>query len=306
VYAGALVTDREFNDYLPSLNIAYNLTDDVKVRLGYQKTMTLLDLEQWGGALSPSYAISNEEGGRFIVIGANSNGNPTLDPWRSKNYDLSLEWSPKQETMVALGLFYIDVASFIERGTVPMALPDQDGIVRRTVNVGTNVQGEGGTLKGIEIATKHAFRELPGTWSNFGVDANYTYSPSDSGRRDLNGDEVPFIDNSTHQTNLALWFDNGPFEARIAHNYRSKRVVALNQIWGTEGMTLYQSPTNYIDASVSYDVTPTFTAYLQGLNLTNEFENYYFQWEEQRAYQFEYERRFILGFRARLGSSRSR
>jgi iron complex outermembrane recepter protein len=306
VYAGNLVTNREFNDYLPSLNVAYNLTDDLKVRLGYQKTMTLLDLEQWGGALSPSYAISNEEGGRFIVIGANSNGNPDLDPWRSKNYDVSLEWYPNRETLVAFALFYIDVASFIERGTVQMALPDQDGVVRRTVNVGTNVQGEGGTLKGLEIATKHAFRELPGIWSNFGVDANYTYSPSDSGNRDLNGDDVPFLDNSTHQTNLAFWYEGGPFQARIAHNYRSKRAVALNQIWGTPGMTLFQSPTNYIDASFSYEVSPNFTAYIQGLNLTNEFENYYFQWEEQRAYQQQYERRFILGFRARLGSSRSR
>jgi TonB-dependent receptor len=199
-----------------------------------------------------------------------------------------------------LALFKVDVESFIARGTVPMQLPDQDGVVRRTVDVNTNIQGEGGTLEGAEISIKHAFSHLPGFWSDFGVDANYTYSPSDSGVTDVDGNTVPFLDNSKHQTNLALWYENDRFQARIAHNYRSKRSSALTQISGTEGLTLFQSPTTYIDASVSYDITPTVTAYLQGLNLTDEYENYYFQWESQKAYQRQYERRFIFGARARF------
>ena len=195
--------------------------------------MVLLDLEQWGGALSPSYAISNAEGGRFIVIGANSNGNPELDPWRSKNYDLSLEWYAGDQTLVSAALFYVQIASFIERGTVAMALPDQDGVVRRTVNVNTNVQGEGGNLKGVELGLKHAFTNFSGFLHDFGIDANYTYSPSKSGKKDLSGDDVPFQDNSVHQSNLALWYQGDRFQARIAHNYRSKRAVALDQVWGT-------------------------------------------------------------------------
>ncbi|HEY5806710.1 MAG TPA: TonB-dependent receptor [Povalibacter sp.] len=297
---GDVVTDREFNDYLPSFNMSVDLTDDLKFRVAYSKNMTLLDFEQWGGALTPSYAISNEEGGRFIVIGANSNGNPDLDPWRSKNFDASLEWYANPDTLVSAAVFYIDVESFIARGTVNMPLPDQDGVVRRNVDVGTNVQGDGGNLSGGEFGVKHAFSYLPGFWSHFGVDANYTYSPSDSGNEDLNGDTVPFIDNSTTQTNLIVWYEADRFQARVAHNHRSTRSVALNQIWGTEGLTLYQSPTDYIDASVSFDVTQDVTVYLQGLNLTDEFENYYFQWSDQKAYQQQYERRFILGVRGRF------
>jgi iron complex outermembrane recepter protein len=262
--------------------------------------MTLLDLQQWGGALAPSYAITNEEGGLFRVVGANSDGNPELDPWRSTNYDASLEWYPTQDTLISVAFFHVNVESFIERGTVRMALPDQDGVIRREVDVGTNVQGEGGTLEGGEFAIKHAFTNLPGFWSNFGIDANYTYSPSDSGNEDLDGNEVPFLDNSREQTNLAIWYEGDRFQARVAHNHRSKRSVALNQVWGTEGLTLYQSPTDYIDASVSYDITPDVTVYLQGLNLTDEYENYYLQWEEQTAFQQQYERRFIVGVRGRF------
>jgi len=302
--AGDSVTRREFNDYLPSINVSYDFTDTLKLRGAFAKTMTLLDLEQWGGALSPSYAISNAEGGRFIVIGANSNGNPELDPWRSKNYDLSLEWYPGEQTMVSAALFYVQIASFIERGTVEMALPDQDGVVRRTVNVNTNVQGEGGNLKGIELGVKHAFTNFSNFLHDFGIDANYTYSPSKSGKKDLSGDDVPFQDNSVHQSNLALWYQGDKFQARIAHNYRSKRAVALDQVWGTPGMTLYQQPTNYIDASVGYDITPDFSVYLQGSNLTNEFEDYYFQWPNEYANQNIYERRLLLGVRARFGAAK--
>ncbi|MFL6577828.1 MAG: TonB-dependent receptor [Povalibacter sp.] len=298
--AGDLVTDRQFKDYLPSLNLGIDLTDDLKFRIAYSKNMTLLDFEQWGGALTPSYAISDEEGGRFIVIGANSNGNPGLDPWRSTNFDASLEWYANQDTLLSVAFFYVDVESFITRGTVSMALPDQDGVVRRSVNVGTNVQGDGGNLSGGEAGVKHAFTYLPGLLSHFGVDANYTYSPSDSGIEDLSGSTVPFIDNSKTQTNFVLWYEADRFQARIAHNHRSKRSVSLNQIWGTEGLTLYQSPTDYIDASVSFDVTPNVTVYLQGLNLTDEYENYYFQWSNQKAYQQQYERRFIFGVRGRF------
>jgi TonB-dependent receptor len=301
VDAGDIVTNREFNDYLPSLNLALDLTDSVKFRVAYSKNMTMLDFEQWGGALTPSYAISNEEGGRFIIIGANSNGNPALDPWRSKNFDASLEWYPSDETLVSVAFFYVDIESFISRGTVNMPLPDQDGVIRRNVDVGTNIQGDGGNLSGGEFGVKHAFTHLPGFWSNFGVDANYTYSPSDSGNPDITGfGSVPFPDNSRTQTNLVIWYETDRFQARVAHNHRSKRAVAFNQVWGTEGLTLYQSPTDYIDASVTVDVTEDLSVYLQGLNLTDEYESYYLNWEFQPALQQQYERRFILGVRGRF------
>jgi TonB-dependent receptor len=198
---------------------------------------------------------------------------------------------------MSFALFHIDIKSFIARSSVDMALPDQDGVVRRTVPVGINVQGQGGSIDGAEVGVKHAFLELPGFWSHFGIDANYTYSPSDSGNKDLNGETVPFLDNSKVQANVALWYETDKFQARVALNRRSKRAAGLNQVWSTQGLTLYQSPTEYVDASVSYDINPMFTVYLQGLNLTDEYENYYFQWEDQPAYQQQYERRFILGVR---------
>ncbi|WP_246068617.1 TonB-dependent receptor [Microbulbifer harenosus] len=299
VDGGAFVTSRSYTDLLPSLNLAFDLREDLILRAAYAKTTSPLNLEQWGGGLSPTYAI-NSETGVFEVIGANANGNPELDPWRADNFDLSLEYYTGNSGMVSIGLFLVEVDSFIESGTIQMDLPDQDGVVRRTTDVQTNVQGDGGELSGVEVAVKQAFDFLPGVWGNFGVDANFTYSPSDSGKKDIDGNDLPFVDNSEKLANFVGWYQDDKLQARIAYNYRSERVVAFDQVWGTPGLTLMQAPTAYVDASVSYDINDDITVYLNGSNLTGETEDYYLQWENQKAWQSVYEPRYTLGVRARF------
>ena len=302
--SGTFETKRSFTDYLPAFNLAFNFADNLKLRLAYSKTMTLLDLNQWGGGLNPTYAIEPAAPGQapiFRVTGGSSNGNPQLDPWRATNVEGSLEYYIGRSSLISVGAFYIDVASFIQQGNVVRTdLPDNDGVVRnRTVSISTPVQGEGGTLKGIESGAKLSFNDfsfMPTILSNFGIDANITYSPSDSGAVDLKGDKIPFQDNSKIQTNLAGFYQDDHFQARVAWNYRSKRAVQQN-FGGIQGLELYQQPTNYIDASISYDVTPNATVYAQGSNLTGEYEKYYLTFPDSKAYNNIYERRFMAGAR---------
>ncbi|WP_111980253.1 TonB-dependent receptor [Algibacillus agarilyticus] len=300
---GDSVTPRDYSDFLPALNLALAVNDEMLIRFAYSKTMSSLDLDQWGGGLAPTYAI-NSDTGVFEIISASSNGNPDLDPWRASNLDLSFEYYTGEASMFSLGLFKVDIDSFIERGSVDAELPDQDGVVRRTTSVQTNVQGEGGTLEGVEVALKQAFSDISvlkdGLLTNFGIEANYTYSPSDSGEKDLDGNKIPFIDNSENQYNLIAWYEADKLQARIAYNYRGERAAAFNQVWGTEGLTLYQDATAYVDASVSYDINENLTVYLNGSNLTGEFEEYYLQWNDQKAWQNVYEARYTVGVRGRL------
>ena len=300
---GTVETKRSFTDYLPAFNLAFDLAQNLKFRAAFSKTMTLLDLNQWGGGLHPTYAIDTSNPGSpvFRVTGGSSNGNPFLDPWRATNVEGSLEYYIGSGSLISVGAFYIDVASFIQSGNIVRSdLPDNDGVVRnRTVSISTPVQGEGGTLKGVEAGWKQSFRDLgfmPPFLSNFGIDANFTYSPSDSGAVDLKGNKIPFQDNSKIQTNLAGFYQDDHFQARVAWNYRSKRAVQQN-FGGIQGLELYQQPTNYVDASISYDFTPNMTLYAQGSNLTGEYEKYYLTFPDEKAYNNIYERRFIAGAR---------
>lgn len=297
---GITHTDRTFTDYLPAVNFSLDVFDNLKFRAAYSRNMQLLDLSQWGGALSLNYGLASSTSNIYAVLGGSQNGNPDLDPWRSSNYDMSFEYYYGKSSMVSLALFYIDVDSFIYTGSTNRCdLADMDGVVRRCAAVSGPIQGNGKNLKGVEIADKQAFDFLPGFWGNFGSEVNMTFSPSNSGEMDLSGAAIPFADNSKWQGNLILWYQDDLFQARIAGNYRSKRAVSSN-IGGIQGFEQYQKSTFYLDASASYDFMSNMTVYLQGSNLLGEKEHYYYVWTDQKGDTTQFEPRITLGVRARF------
>lgn len=305
VVAGTDRTKRSFTDYLPSFNTAFDLTSKLKLRLAFTRTMTLLNLDQWGGGLTPGYAIDTSGAVPvFRVTGGSSTGNPQLDPWRANNFDASVEWYIGRASLIGVAGFYINVDSFIQQGAIIRTdLPDNDGVVRgRAVSISTPLQGQGGTLKGVEGQWQQSFGDLhfmPQFLRNFGVNANITFSPSKSGQTDLAGRSIPFQDNSKLQTNLVGYYQDGHLQARLAWNYRSKRAVSQD-FGGLSGLELYQRATNYLDASVSYDFNSHFTIYAQGSNLGGEYEKYYLTWKDEHAYNNIYERRYTIGARVKF------
>lgn len=307
VDAGDVRTKRQFTDFLPSINIAFDVTSKLRARAAFSKTMTLLDFQQWGGGLNVGYAINTTVSpARFEAQTATSEGNPNLNPWRATNVEASFEYYTGRSSLVAVGAFYIAVDSFIARTTeIRNDIPDNDGVIRRPVVTNTLAQGEGGVLKGIEASARQSLADygVDGFFGGFGVDANYTLSLGDAGLTDLAGNNQPFQDNSKHQANAALWFEKYGLQLRVAYNYRSKRLVSSNYSGIQQdgrGLAQYQMPTNYLDASISYDVTPYLTLYGQASNLTGETERYYLTWTDQVFNESIYERRFIAGVRARF------
>jgi TonB-dependent receptor len=299
--AGTVHTDRSYQDVLPAANLALDLTSSLKLRMAYSKNMMPLDLNQWGGGLTLNYGIDTSVPGQtiFRVLGGSSDGNPELDPWRSTNYGASLEYYINPSSMISVAAFYIDVASFIKSGSVKNCdLPDQDGVVRgHCVAIYEPIQGTGNSLHGVEFDYRQAFTFLPGALSHTGLEVNYTYSPSDSGEKDLASNKIPFQDNSEQQANLILWFQNDRFQARIAGNYRSKRAVSQD-FGGVTGLQLYQAPTFYLDASASWNLTRQVQIFAQASNLTKEHQRYYLVWPDQVAHTNQFERRFVIGVRA--------
>ena len=300
---GQIETKRDFTDVLPAVNVAFDLAENFKLRLAASKTMTLLDLNQWGGGLNPTYAIDTSNPGApvFRVTGGSQNGNPQLDPWRASNFEGSLEYYMGRGSLLSVGAFYIKVDSFIQSGSIVRTdLPDNDGVVRnRTVSISAPVQGDSGTLKGLETSAKLDFHDLsfvPDMLSNFGLDTSFTYAPSKAGGKDLAGASLPFQDNSKYQANVAVFYQDSQLQARLAWNYRSKRAVSEN-FGGISGLEMYQAPTNYLDASVSYEVRPNLTVYVQGTNLTSEYEKYYLTWKDEHAYNNVFEARYVAGVR---------
>jgi len=297
---GDTLTDRTYNDVLPALNVAANISDEFKVRFAATKTMTPLDLGSYGGGLTVSTADDLKLGIR-TVTGASAGGNPNLNPWRAENYDLSAEYYLGKGSMLDIAAYKIDISSFVAGGTTTGRFPDADGVIRRTVNVSLPIQGKGGSITGFEVGGKFAFGDITdGFLKNFGSDVNFTYAPSKSNEKDMSGNDLPFYDNSKTSYNVVGWYQDDKFQARLAYNYRSERYAGDI---GVGGPKYFTQPAGYVDASVSYEVLENVTVTLDGSNLTNEREETridFSKGQSQFAKVNEFEARYTLGVRAKF------
>jgi TonB-dependent receptor len=297
--AGTAVTKRSYNDVLPAINFSLNFTKQLTMRLSFSKNMMPLNLSQWGGGLQLNYSLQETKTGPiYQVATGNSNGNPNLNPWRSTNYGAAFEYYINPVSMVNLELFRINVQSFIVNGSVTdCTRPDEDGVVRHhCIAITEPLQGSGNSIQGVEFDYRQGFTFLPGFLSNTGMEFNVTYAPSKTGETDLAGNKIPFQDNSTESGNLILWYQDKHFQTRVAYNYRSKRAFR-DSVGGIAGMEEYEAPQRYLDASVAYKFNKYLEVFVDGTNLTNEYQQYYLVWKDQPGHSTFSERMFTLGVR---------
>lgn len=293
-------TRRNDLDILPRANLSFDIAEDQKLRVSYTKTMTQLDGNDLG--LGTSYTTNYSPTlNTFVVVNAQSDGNPNMKPWRADNYDISYEWYFNDVGLLSFGLYRLDIKSFIgTQNTKLMGVPDLDGVVRNNgIDFKQKANVDGGVLQGFEIGYQQAYDFLPGVLSGLGSSINYTYSDSQGGDKDFYGKTLPMGDNSKNSFNAVLWYQKNGWQGRIAYNYRSERYIGRSWNDGSPA-AWWAAPTSYVDASVSYDVNDNFTVYLQGTNITKEYENTYMQWSDVMVNQNVYEARYTLGVRAKF------
>lgn len=311
-------TMNRYSDFLPAVNIAVDLTEEQILRFSYTETMSTHNTDALGGGLTVNRVktcdLTTSTGETiFCATGGSQSGNPKLEPFRNNNAEMSYEWYFSETGMFNVGAFIVKGNTETRSVLVPRDdVTDSDGVVRGyDIDTNTNtgvvpiqtsqnfaVSGEWSD-PGFEIGYQQGLDFLPGNWSGFGVTANYTYSPSDSSSTDYFGNSLPGTGNSKHQSNLALWYENDGLQARVAHNYRSEMYQALK----TEGLyqfAYYTNATNYIDASVSYELNDSVTFSLQGTNLTEEVQENYHQWSSHIDGRVYAERRITFGVQVKM------
>lgn len=293
--------ERSYDNWLPSLNLAADLTDTVVARFGVAQTIARPGL----GSLSP--------GGGVTVQGANRNfstGNPDLDPTKSFNVDLSLEWYPQAGAVLALGVFYKDISTFIQTlrteavystlGLPNSLLDGTEATPDMVFQVTRPVNSEGGDLYGFEINWQQPFTFLPGFWSNFGMLANYTYVTSDIEYQTSNlpGDptvNATLIGLSEHAANGTLYYEDDRFSARVSVAYRDGYLM---QVPGSDFNSWHgANSTTTIDAQASYNIRENLRFSIEGLNLTDEYNDLYVDESNRLNVYTNTGRQFIAGLR---------
>ncbi|WP_045856669.1 TonB-dependent receptor [Teredinibacter purpureus] len=301
---GDQITDITYNHFLPSVNLAFNFTEEFKLRLAYDERISLQDLNNLGDGSITYY--SSEEGAETFqrVSSRQNNGNPYLRPWQATTQNIAFEWYPSDTTVVALGYFNIDINSFTHDAVEHNpSLTDSDGVVRRGAEERTISNGEGGNVAGWEFSYQQSFENLPSLLANTGVTFNYTYSPSESPDEKTlpNGDIAPFNNTAENQSNLVLWYQDDALEFRIAANYLSEQYEADTSGWmwapanDADGMPQYLNSTVFVDLSGSYTLNDSLQFTLAVNNLTEEDNISYTQWSDYIHDYDLFERRITLG-----------
>jgi len=286
----ATTVGHRYDDWLPSLNLAWDLTDSVVLRFGAAKTMARPTLSN----LSPSVSggpTSFLDEDRYYSINL---GNPKLDPFRSTNYDLSAEWYFQEGALLSAAVFYKDIETYVQRTRLLTTWGDMGysldllpaGFSPNTLfNVQSYFNTPGGPLKGYELTYQQPFSFLPGFWKNFGIQLNYTHVDSkikylfSSGSGDTivtTYTENDLLNLSPNSYNATLYYDDGRFSARVSTSYRDayiNQILTQENVWDLDGnqyatadVTGKYSVEN-VDFNMSWKFNKQLTVSFEAINL---------------------------------------
>lgn len=114
----SLVAEHDYSNLLPSLDLTLDVTDEIKARASFSKTLARPAYNQ----LFNSTTVSAPPRPTALGGSATGNsGNARLDPLESTNIDLSLEWYYSESSVVSLGYYRKDVDNFV--GTAQVSTP---------------------------------------------------------------------------------------------------------------------------------------------------------------------------------------
>ena len=270
---GTITIKRSYDDVLPAFNMTLEPIDNLLVRVAAAKVMSRPTLS----SLAPGGSIST--GGQTLSI-----GNPYLDPIRAKTYDLSVEYYPNKDTMIAVSVFHKKIDTWIQSlvRTIPysetgydLSLLDGTGQTGDTVYTVTQpVNTPGGNLTGYEVAINQPFTFLPGVLNKTGVLLNYTHVDSkinyafSSSASTTVYREYNLLGMSPNSYNATLYYEGNKLSGRVSYSHRDGYISVLNP--GSSADFWSKNDTDSIDAQISYKYGPRLTFVLEGQNLTDE------------------------------------
>ncbi|HTF86650.1 MAG TPA: TonB-dependent receptor, partial [Cellvibrio sp.] len=288
-------TDKgNYDVFLPNLSIKYDLLEDVIVRFAASRTITRPELTD----MRSSRDFGDIREGQS---GIGSAGNPNLEPFMSDNFDLSAEWYINDFDYVSIGAFSKSIDNFVVTEAAPEVITGvtdpatgQDVVyeIRRPRNLDTK------EVSGIEIGGQHFFGE-----SGFGMIANATFVFADPEYDyDTPLGEVPTADavvGVSDSANLIGFYENGPFQIRIAYNWRDSFIRGFQYYYSsTSNEPVVVEDYSQVDISMSYELTENVSVFLEGINVTEEGSRIHGRKSNQMFYNGEGVGRYALGVRA--------
>lgn len=271
---GAISTRNVSSSYtsvLPGLHLRYDM-DDWVLRGAYTTTIARPSF----GSISPRTRINRDE--EEVQL-----GNPDLDPYESRNFDISIERYLGDTGLVSAGLFYKNIDDYIVDVTT------RDNPAYQGFDVTMPVNGDKATVYGAELNWQQHFDNglllgLSGTW----LDTEY----------EINGRSFTLPNASERLYSAHIGYEKGGLSTRIAAVRRSEYIDEVDA--SDSDFDIWVAANTQLDFSLDYKVSDQWGFYLEASNLLDEPLELY-QGSPANTLQNElYGRTYVAGVKLRF------
>ncbi|MFJ6024603.1 TonB-dependent receptor [Brevundimonas sp. NPDC092305] len=277
-----IVVSENYVDFLPSLNLIYDLGSGHRLRFAASKTMARPRMDDLRASVVPGFntSVCNNgcAPGSTVNPWSASGGNTLLDPWRASAFDLAYEWYVDSTTYFSVAAFYKDLDSYIYNRTdtfdfTGIPLPTTTGVPAGVIispigQITTPANGDGGTIQGLEVSGAIDFGNLWSPLEGFGALGSISFTESDLNPAD-NGQEVRIPGLSGMVYNMTAYYERGGFQARVSKRFREAFKGEVVQLFTNRGYTEILDD-EQIDAQIGYTFE---TGPMEGLGLLLQVNN---------------------------------
>lgn len=275
---GSVATQRLGSSYrywLPSANLAIDLTPKTKLRLAVYRALARSGIESFGAGINLNPSAGT--GGADSVTFNATSGNPGLKPLRGWNADASLELYLSRDTVLSAAVY----GKWL-RGTVISGV----AAIPTVISVRTIVDGRSAVLRdysvnliapandqdlrhlyGIELFGSHALTWAPGILSGLGLtgslniaEANFQYPDTSALATYLDPANLPGL--SRYVASGTVYWERSGVSLRANYRYRSSY---LKPNGGTNRSV---QGAGYLNLSAQYQLTENVRLKLQAMNVT--------------------------------------
>ena len=263
-----------YTDFLPSLNLYYDLDNHNRVRLALAKVMARPRMDDLRANMVPGFngqICQNAQPpcspGTVVHPWSAGGGNPQLQPWRAKELDVGYEWYGGKASYFALHGFYMWLDNYIYTqalsadfsGFTPPAnqlsqIPP--GVVVSPIGeLDAPANGKGGWIRGVEASGAIEFSRFSHVLDGFGATGSVSRTGYKLDPVALNtiGGVLPGF--SKWVFDLTGYYEKNGFQARAAYRHRTAFKGEVVALFTNLGFSLIQ-PDSQLDAQIGYTFQP--------------------------------------------------
>ncbi|ESQ86074.1 hypothetical protein AEAC466_02480 [Asticcacaulis sp. AC466] len=299
-------TGSDYGDFLPSLNLIYDINDSSVFRFAMSRAMARPRMDDMRGTRNASVPLPGAGTTTYQPHWSGSGGNPKLKPWIADGVDFSYERYFNKTSYIGVAVFQKVLRTYIRNVTDPHFDFAANGFVNYTgatpvpwpdsltypggapANIGPFTQpqnGHGGNVSGLELSGALDGSLVWNKLNGFGLIGSFSRGWTNVQSGDpIDPSKLPGF--SGDVANVTGYYEKGGFSARVSYRYRSEFLGEAYALYANRAVTRILAD-KQVDGQISYQMQDGplkgVTFLLQGYNLANSNYQTQLKVSENRA-----------------------